>query len=155
MATAFGHPWCSSLSSTPHGNITWSSTPHDDITLSSTPYGDSTWSPTSHGDSIWPPTPHGDSTGSPTLSGNTMVTAHYHQHYQNTPSSSWQHIIINTPPVHTMVPALHQHHHVLPWYNCNGWLGVKHQVTYYTIMVTLSTSSCNTMVTALGHQHIR
>ena len=26
--------------------------------------------------------------------------------------------------------SLSNTHHVSPWYKCNGWLGVKHQVTY-------------------------
>ena len=30
------------------------------------------------------------------------------------------------------VKVIHKftHTHILPWYNCNGWLSVKHQVTY-------------------------
>ena len=31
------------------------------------------------------------------------------------------------------------HYHESPWYNCIGWLGVKHQLTYTTMMVFMST----------------
>ena len=41
-----------------------------------------------------------------------------------------------------------------PWYNCTGWLGIKHQLTYWLIQLFML-SACLLEIAAAGHHNVQ